>query len=266
MESCWGRLLSSWPKELEFSKTLARETHIAIDAPTALEGAGEVPSLAPQMPNLLQVPPPVASAPDLSALIARARTLVQKAGAADLWEQPRLAEQINDCFEELAERGGGRPAADFLVQQLEAGGLSSLEAPSGQTCRASAAQALVGLGYPFALEVSPEDLQHLRAEESRRGRYHPLALYPPLAVAAVNLIEAGAGELRGELVLGSVAGGLLAALGHKGGRLRALGLGLLASVGLASAAMAFASDGWTHAATAAGAALALGVALWRPRP
>jgi hypothetical protein len=230
---------------------LARETHIAIDAPTAVEGAGEVPSLAPELPN---------------PLIERARTLVQKAGAADLWEQPRLAEQLNDCFEELAERAGGRPAADFLVQQLEAGGLSGLEAPGGRTCRASAALALLGLGYPFALEVSPDDLQHLRAEESRRGRYHPLALYPPLAIAAANVIQVGAGGLRGELVLGSVAGGLLAALGHKAGRLRALGLGLLASVGLASAAMAFVSDAWPNAATALGAALALVLALWRARP
>ena len=53
--------------------------------------------------------------------------------------------------------------AVLLHQFLEGGQLAGLEDASGRTCRAAATEALLRLGFPFALEVRPEDLEHLRA-------------------------------------------------------------------------------------------------------
>ena len=60
--------------------------------------------------------------------------------------------------------GSPRATADRLQKLLASGGLETLRASDGTSARAVAVERLLALGYPFALEVSPEDLAHWRAE------------------------------------------------------------------------------------------------------
>lgn len=244
---------------------------VAIE-PTAPERESEVPSLAPAMPPTAALEPQPSALADARAApwVERAEELIRKARAADPWEQPGFADELNQCFEALEEHKGARATTDFLVKQLESGALTGLSDSAGRTARAGAVRALLALGYPFALEVSPEDLQHYRGEESRRRRRAlPLGLYavvPLLASFGVSFFSSG-GALRTaelELSLGGAVGAALAALSPRSLRRRALGFGLLASVGLAAGVLAFLGSP-ILGVTAAGCALAFGAALWRPK-
>jgi hypothetical protein len=93
----------------------------------------------------------------LSAVVQEARAATSEA------ERTSLAERINHQLDTLEVGGEGRRVADLLHQLLEGGLLAGLEDASGRTCRAAATEALLRLGFPFALEVRPEDLEHLRA-------------------------------------------------------------------------------------------------------
>jgi hypothetical protein len=92
----------------------------------------------------------------LSAFVQEARAATSEA------ERSSLAERINHQLDTLEVGGEGRRVADLLHQFLESGQLAGLEDASGRTCRAAATEALLRLGFPFALEVRPEDLEHLR--------------------------------------------------------------------------------------------------------
>lgn len=60
--------------------------------------------------------------------------------------------------------GSPRATADRLQQLLGSGELSTLQASDGTSARAVAVDRLLALGYPYALEVAPEDLAHWRLE------------------------------------------------------------------------------------------------------
>jgi len=60
--------------------------------------------------------------------------------------------------------GDPRATADRLQQLLASEALGSLRGTDGTSARAVAVERLLGLGYPYALEVSPEDLAHWRQE------------------------------------------------------------------------------------------------------
>jgi len=69
--------------------------------------------------------------------------------------------------------GTARATADRLQQLLSSGALTTLAGSDGRTARAVAVERLLALGYPYALEVAPEDLAHWRAErpsEATDGR------------------------------------------------------------------------------------------------
>jgi hypothetical protein len=69
--------------------------------------------------------------------------------------------------------GSPRATADALLGILASEDLAALQAPDGTSARAVAVERLLALGYPYALEVSPEDLAHWRAErpsEATDGR------------------------------------------------------------------------------------------------
>jgi hypothetical protein len=69
--------------------------------------------------------------------------------------------------------GDPRATADRLLQLLASGELATFRAADGTSARAAAVERLLALGYPYALEVSPEDLAHWRAErpsEATDGR------------------------------------------------------------------------------------------------
>ena len=69
--------------------------------------------------------------------------------------------------------GSPRATADRLQELLASGELTTLRASDGTSARAVAVERLLALGYPYALEVSPEDLAHWRTErpsEAADGR------------------------------------------------------------------------------------------------
>jgi hypothetical protein len=98
-------------------------------------------------------------------------------GEASAADRAALAERINRRLDALAAGGGSREVADVLERLLEDGQLAGLVEAEGRSCRAAATEALTRLGFPFALEVRPEDLAHLRGEdEGGRGfRWEALA-------------------------------------------------------------------------------------------
>jgi hypothetical protein len=61
-----------------------------------------------------------------------------------------------------------------LVERLDDGSLDGLADPSGVPYRSRAVEALIALGWPWALYVSPEDLDALR--ELRAPRFSTLQL------------------------------------------------------------------------------------------
>jgi hypothetical protein len=100
-------------------------------------------------------------------------------------ERAGRAARINQQLDALEAGGSGRQVADLLHELLESGQLAGLEDAEGRTCRAAATEALLRLGYPFALEVRPEDLEHLRGLD-KDGRRFPWA-----SVAAGGTMAAG---------------------------------------------------------------------------
>jgi hypothetical protein len=169
---------------------------------------------------------------------------------------------------DLPAQGGPRAAADFLVRQLEGGTFTELEDQRGRSTRAAAVRALLALGYPYALDVSPEDLGHLRAEDKRRRLWtEPAAGAVVVAGAAASSLVAVLHPPPGAaaavpLVLGSLGGGLLAALNRSGTRRRALGMGLLATVMVGGVVLA-AGGGVLEAITALASLVALVLLSWR---
>jgi hypothetical protein len=142
------------------------------------EGRTEPPSLVAWEAPVSPPPPGEVSLPVLLTLeeARAAPTRAQRAGGAA---------RINQQLDTLEAGGSGRQVADLLHELLESGRLAGLEDAEGRTCRAAATEALLRLGYPFALEVRPEDLEHLRGLD-KDGRRFPWA-----SVAAGGTMAAG---------------------------------------------------------------------------
>ncbi|AKJ01096.1 hypothetical protein ATI61_114195 [Archangium gephyra] len=122
------------------------------------EGSAELPSLAPWEPPASPAVPE--ADPD------RVRALVREARmAASEADRAGVAGTLNQQLDALAAGGGSREVADLLEQLLESGQLAGLEDPGGRACRAAATEALTRLGFPYALEVRPEDLAFLRGQD-----------------------------------------------------------------------------------------------------
>ncbi|WP_158501614.1 hypothetical protein [Vitiosangium sp. GDMCC 1.1324] len=136
--------------------------------PAEGEGA-ELPSLVPWEEPVLPSEPEARLA--VLPLVEDAREATTDA------ERTALAAKINGQLEGLAAGGGSREVADLLEQLLESGQLEGLVDGEGRSCRAAATEALTRLGFPFALEVRPEDLAHLRGQDgdSPGFRWAPLA-------------------------------------------------------------------------------------------
>ena len=89
---------------------------------------------------------------------------------------PGADERVRRTFVDRLARldlGSPRSTADCLQALLASGELATLRASDGTSARAIAVERLLALGYPYALEVSPEDLAHWRADrpsEAADGR------------------------------------------------------------------------------------------------
>jgi hypothetical protein len=112
----------------------------------------------------------------------------------------------------LAEDEPPRARADLLLSLIESPEVGELKASNGRTLRCAAVQALLDLGYPYALEVPPEALAEVRLHAEAAAREIPTAgllatltgLLVQLSYTVPALLTApeGTGE-------GSILGGLI---------------------------------------------------------
>ncbi|HYV48276.1 MAG TPA: hypothetical protein VFA20_25625 [Myxococcaceae bacterium] len=124
------------------------------------ESAMAVTSSAPD--RLAPVEPERGFTPPLERL----PVLLQRADAAAAGDARRAATaELNAVLGQMA-RYPSRPAADLLLRWLDQGALKDLQDAEGLTARAAAAAAVLSMGYPYALEISPDDLDHLRARSA----------------------------------------------------------------------------------------------------
>src|SRR5205085_159839 len=90
-------------------------------------------------------------------------TWLEQSGQGSESERREAADRINQKLSAVPAGSRARATADFLLAQLDAKAFGALVDSNNFSCRAAAVEALLSLGYPFALEVNPEDLEHLRA-------------------------------------------------------------------------------------------------------
>ncbi len=138
----------------------------------------------PELPFLASWEEPV-SPPPPGELPLPVQLAVQAARAASTEaERAVAAAKLNQQLDTLEAGSGGRQVADLLHELLEGGQLAGLEDTTGRTCRAAATEALLRLGFPFALEVRPEDLDHLRGRDAGQG-------FPWASLAAAGVLGTG---------------------------------------------------------------------------
>ncbi|WP_338869809.1 hypothetical protein [Myxococcus stipitatus] len=134
---------------------------------------------------------------------------VEQALKAPEPERAEAASKLNEVLTQFASGGGERQVADTLHRLLAGGKLEGLVDAEGRSCRAVAVEALLSLGFPYALEVEPDDLSHLRANTSSRPRRRkgPLDFGP--GVTATVFVGGAAAQLLEEILLPSRAPGTL---------------------------------------------------------
>jgi hypothetical protein len=101
-------------------------------------------------------------AAELDSLLAVERDLLSGEALA------ARARQLNAVLRKVS--GGGEAESRALLRVLEERGLEGLFDEEGRSCRAEAVEALLRLGYPYALYVHPDDLEHLRLQRPHRLR------------------------------------------------------------------------------------------------
>jgi len=115
---------------------------------------------------------PPAPVDDLGAMVAQDPLAPALAEARAPGADARVRRTFLDRLAHL-DLGSPRATADCLLKLLASEDLASVRASDGTSARAVAVERLLALGYPYALEVSPEDLAHWRAErpsEATDGR------------------------------------------------------------------------------------------------
>jgi hypothetical protein len=109
-----------------------------------------------------KTPPPGSPLPVL--------VLVDQAQNASGEERQELSRRINRWLDKMAREGGSRQVADWFHHLIESSRLEGLADASGQGCHETAVRGLVAMGFPYALEVRPEDLERLKPREVQRKR------------------------------------------------------------------------------------------------
>jgi len=126
----------------------------------------EVESLA-----VVEPPAPAAAPPKEAsrvALAASARTLVEfetllaQLPKAGLGERTPLAGSLNDVLVAMRRPGNEQAKALLVRDALERKELQGLTDDRNRSCRKEAVETLLACGYPWALEVRPEDLAFAR--------------------------------------------------------------------------------------------------------
>jgi hypothetical protein len=116
-------------------------------------------SSSPALPGT-KTPPPETPLPVL--------LLVDQARNASGAEQQELSRRINRWLDEMVREGGSRHVADWFHHLIESGRLEGLADAAGHSCHETAVRGLLAMGFPYALEVRPEDLERLKPREPQQ--------------------------------------------------------------------------------------------------
>lgn len=125
----------------------------------------------------------------LSELIQRARNAV---GEERAW----LCTLVNRALPALSNARDKDRQAALLLEMLDDEALHGLEDEQRVLCRAVAVEALLTIGYPWALQLEPEDVQFLRDHPPR------VRLRIPIARATGGAAGLGAALLLGVSLVG----------------------------------------------------------------
>jgi hypothetical protein len=133
-----------------------------------VDAGSAVPSLATELPAEVS----------LAQLAAQARELPGSAGA----------EAVVALAARLAALQPTAADGELLLSLLEAGSFHGLAGDDGTPTRALAVEALLRLGYPWSVQIHPEELAWYRDHQRRRGNQRLMIL---LGILAVELVGAG---------------------------------------------------------------------------
>ncbi len=115
--------------------------------------------------------------------------LVHEARAATSERQRQdVAGRLNQLLDEMARGGGSRQVADVFHGLLDGGALEGLRDERGRTCHAAAVEGLLSLGFPYALEVRPEDLEGLQEEKPTGDKKDWWVELPSLLVVLAGVL------------------------------------------------------------------------------
>lgn len=106
-------------------------------------------------------------------------------------EQRRLTTELIDTLIAMRAPGDEQEEARLLIAHLDAKTLSRLTDATGRHAHTEAVATLLELGFPHALNVSPEDLQRFRDDEGSLGA-EALAVRPHYAQASIIAFTAQA--------------------------------------------------------------------------
>lgn len=106
-----------------------------------------------------QAQAPAASAP-LEAL--------QRARNSEGDERLQLAGHLNALLRRLPGDADREEWAQFLLEKLDDEAFHDLYDDDGVSCRAVAVDAVLSLGFPYALHLEPDDLEYLRTVKPSR--------------------------------------------------------------------------------------------------
>jgi hypothetical protein len=98
--------------------------------------------------------------------------LIQQARAPDA-ARAEVDALIAGLAQPLPPEHSPRERADLLLALIDDKHLGDFTGSQGQTVRSAAVQALMGLGYPYALEVPPDALEPRSGREDRASQDQP---------------------------------------------------------------------------------------------
>lgn len=101
--------------------------------------------------------------------------LIQRARNASAEERLLLCTRINRALAALSSAADKDRQAALLLEMLDDEALHGLEDERRVPCRAVAVEALLTIGYPWALQLEPEDVQFLRDNPAFARTALPLA-------------------------------------------------------------------------------------------
>ncbi len=123
--------------------------------------------------------------------------LIQRARNASGEEQAWLCTLLNRSLGALSVAPDKDRQAELLLQMLDDEALHDLEDERRVACRAVAVEALLSIGYPWALQLEPDDVQFLRAHPLKGTSALPLArIFSGLAgTSAVAMLGWGVAQI-----------------------------------------------------------------------